>query len=94
MTEEAKRDWLAVAWDSLKHLSADDLARCARQARQTCDHPAKIVPAIIKAADELRPWEKFISRQPETRPERLIEPNYCTPEEAAEILREVGLKLR
>jgi hypothetical protein len=66
--------------------------RCARIARQTCDHPAKIVPAIIKAREELRPWEKYTRPEPETRPERLIEPSYVTPDEAAEILREVGLK--
>jgi hypothetical protein len=92
MTEESRREWLAVAWDTLRHIAPDDLARCARIARQTCDHPAKIVPAIIRAREELRPWEKYTRPEPETRPERLIEPSYVTPDEAAEILREVGLK--
>jgi len=90
MTEESRREWLAVAWDALKHIAPDDLAACAKKARQTCDHPAKIVPAIIKARDELRPWERFTrsSRQPPKQ----IEAQYVTPDEAAEILREVGLK--
>lgn len=92
MTEESRREWLAVAWDTLKHIQPDDLARCARKARETCDHPAKIVPTIIKAAEELRPWEKYITGEPETQPERLIEPEYVTPDEAAEILREFGIK--
>lgn len=92
MTEESRREWLAVAWDTLKHIAPDDLERCARIARQTCDHPAKIVPAIIKAREELRPWEHITKHSREYRPERLIEPQYVSPEEAAEILREVGLK--
>jgi hypothetical protein len=92
MTEDSRREWLAVAWDTLKDIDPDDLARAARMARQTCDHPAKIVPAIIKAVGEFRPWDKFLSREPETRPERLIAPQYVTPTEAAEILREVGLR--
>lgn len=89
MTEESRREWLTVAWDTLKHIPPADLARGARAARQTCDHPAKIVPAIVKAVAELRPWEKY--RSP-ADPVPQIEAKYVTPEEAAEILREVGLK--
>lgn len=91
MTEESRREWLAVAWDTLKHIEPRDLETCARKARQTCDHPSKIVPAIIKARDELRPWEK-IAMSAEPEPVALIEEQYVTPDEAAEILREVGLK--
>lgn len=52
MTEEARREWLAVAWETLKHLPADLLAAGCRKARQTADHPSKIVPAIIEATSE------------------------------------------
>jgi hypothetical protein len=55
MTGAAKRDWLAVAWETLKHIPPDILKNGARKARETCDHPAKIVPAIIAAtADSMR----------------------------------------
>lgn len=47
MTEEARADWLKVAWATLGHLPADLLARGCHVARQTCDHPSKIVPAIL-----------------------------------------------
>lgn len=53
MNEEAKRDWLAVAWETLKHLPPDMLARGCEVARETCDHPSKIVPAIIA---ETKDW--------------------------------------
>jgi hypothetical protein len=52
MTEEAKRDWLAVAWGTLKHLPSDLLSDGCRVARETCDHPSKIVPVIVEATSE------------------------------------------
>lgn len=53
MTEEARREWLAVAWATLKHLPADLLKIGAVKARETADHPAKIVPAIVRATSDL-----------------------------------------
>ena len=47
MTEEARGEWLAIAWQELKHLPADLLEIGCRHARRTCDHPSKIVPTII-----------------------------------------------
>jgi hypothetical protein len=47
MTEEAKRDWLAVAWGTVGHLPADLLKLGCEAARKTADHPSKIVPTII-----------------------------------------------
>ena len=92
MDENARREWLRVAWETLKHLPPDLLAKGCRAARLKCDHPAKIVPAII---EETREWmaTRRESARYEVIPEaRRIAPNYCTPAEAAEILREFGLK--
>jgi hypothetical protein len=92
MTEENRRDWLAVAWETLKHIPADILTIGTQAARQKCDHPAKIVPTIIA---ECAPWlRRHYERSERDKPLALAspEPNYCTPEEAAEILRSVGLK--
>jgi hypothetical protein len=94
MTEDSRREWLAVAWDTLRHIPPKDLASGARIARQTCDHPAKIVPAIIKAVEELRPWEKYTRSDPVYDRPQLESPDTirCTPEEARQILDEVGIK--
>jgi hypothetical protein len=91
MTEEAKRDWLAVAWGTLQHLPADVLKSGCRVARQTCDHPSKIVPAILDATkDQMRLRREAAS---DDLPRLAApEPNYCTPEEASQILRQYGLK--
>jgi hypothetical protein len=52
MTEEGRGEWLAVAWETLKHLPPDLLAMGCRKARETCDHPSKIVPAIVEATKD------------------------------------------
>jgi hypothetical protein len=91
MTEEARRDWLAVAWGTLKHLPSDLLTFGCQKARETCDHPAKIVPAIVEATRESMKFRKNVGQ--EAIPEaRRIEPKYVTPEEATAILKEFGLK--
>lgn len=58
MTEEARRDWLLAAWATLKHLPADLLADGCRAARETCDHPARIVPAILAETAQRMRWRR------------------------------------
>lgn len=95
MTEEARREWLSVAWQTLKYLPGDLLSDGCVEARKTADHPSKIVPAIVAATEESMEWRKRLGRETHyialPEPER-SEPNYCTPEEAAQILKEYGLK--
>lgn len=94
MTEEARREWLAVAWATLKHLPSDLLAAGSAEARKTCDHPSKIVPAIIGYAEERLEARKRIAREYGAPSPSLAPPatDYCTPEQAAEIMKEFGLK--
>jgi hypothetical protein len=90
MTEEARRDWLAVAWNTLKHLPPDVLTAGCQAARLSCDHPSKIVPAIIAATKQQMEWRRN-SSVPTDAP-RLAAPEICSPEAAKEILSEFGLK--
>lgn len=94
MTEEARREWLAVAWQTLNHLPSDLLSAGCLEARKTADHPSKIVPAIIAYAEPRLRDRKRIDREygPVTDAPRLAAPNYVTAAEAAEILKEFGLK--
>jgi hypothetical protein len=89
MDEEARRDWFAIAWDTLKDLPPDVLAIGARKARKICDHPSKIVPTIIAETEDIRRWRSMSQRE---EPLELPRPDYVKPDEAAEILREFGLK--
>jgi hypothetical protein len=52
MAEEARRDWLTVAWGTLGHLPADLLIEGCAHARKVADHPAKVVPAIISVTED------------------------------------------
>lgn len=91
MTEENRRDWLGVAWRTLEHLPSDLLAIGCAEARKSCDHPAKIVPTILAATERQMRWRRnAVNDTGEAK--RLPRPAYCTPAEAAQILKEYGLR--
>lgn len=90
MDEAARREWLAVAWDTVGHLPSDLLSIGCAHARKVADHPAKIVPAIISETASLLKLRRENARHvPEPPP--LLEARPCTPEEAEKILRDYNL---
>ena len=95
MTKEDRNEWLKVAWGTLRDLPPDILAAGCKVARETCDHPSKIVPAIMREAG---PWLEMRRRgaryveSPVTPTEwKLEKPDYITPEQMAEIRKEFGI---
>ncbi|MFC0204714.1 hypothetical protein [Novosphingobium soli] len=71
MTEKEAQDWLDAAYDALSHLPLYIFRDGVRSARLTCDHPAKVVPAVIAATRELMVWHN----RPKTPPVlRLVSP--------------------
>ena len=93
MTEEGRREWLAVAWQTVGYLPADLLRLGCRKAREKADHPSKIVPIIL--AETSYSLERRREHVQENTP-RLAgpKPQYCTPDQAKEILAEFGLASR
>lgn len=91
MTEEARGEWLRVAWETLKHLPADLLAIGCRRAREICDHPSKIVPAILAETRESMARRREERRDLSSDMLRLPPAETCTAEQAAAILAELGL---
>lgn len=90
MDEAARGEWIAAAWETLKHLPTDLLQTGCSVARQHCDHPAKIVPAILNATSAaLRRRREHAGDQPRIEGPK---PDYVTADQAADILREYGLK--
>jgi hypothetical protein len=87
-----RREWLAVAWATLKHLPADILAIGCKAARQTCDHPSKIVPTIIAETKEMMGWRRDAIHYSKIDRPQLAKPHFVTPIQASEILKEFGLK--
>jgi len=93
MSDQDRTEWLITAKATLNGVPADLLARGAAVARKYSDHPSKIIPAIIREIET--PWEnrKRAHRTPEEiAAETPRDPNYVSPEEAARILAEYGLK--
>jgi len=97
MTEEARSDWLRVAWMTLSHLPSDLLERGCKKAREKADHPSKIVPYILKEVEEDIVWRKRMAPPKVSTAPRIShqkeKPSYCTPEQAKAILDEVGFKM-
>ena len=98
MSEDDRNEWFKVAWGTLQGIPADLLARAASVARKTCDHPAKVVPAIMREAEA--EWmrrrglrSEVLAALAKMQDAPVPEEERCTPEEAAEIIRRVGLKL-
>jgi hypothetical protein len=80
-----------VAWATLRHLPADLLAIGCAEARETCDHPAKIVPAIVAGTKALIARRRAAQRGADPELPALEPPDRCTPEQARAILDEFGL---
>lgn len=91
MTEDQRVEWIEVARVTLGHLPADLLAMGCLEARKHADHPAKIVPTIIRATERLMEMRRESERYRTTPRERWIEPKYVEPSEAAKILEAHGL---
>lgn len=92
MDEAARAEWLAVAWATLSHLPADLLRVGCAKARQSADHPAKIVPIIT--AETLDDLERRRERPRIDYAPQIAAPEVerCTPEQAREIMAEFGLR--
>lgn len=46
MTQADREEWLAVAMPEVGHIPGSIFLDACAHARRTCDHPAKIIPAI------------------------------------------------
>lgn len=97
MTQDDRNEWLRAAWGTLQHMPPDLLEAGCEVARETCDHPSKIVPTIVRTTDAL--WRKRKDdrsrvlaalakmRDPDPEPE-----DRCTPEQAREVMARFGIQ--
>ena len=97
MTQDESRAWQAAAAEALRGIPVDLLELGCSVARRTCDHPSKIVPAIIKTVGKA--WDgrradlaklQRIAAAADT--ERPVPIDLCRPEEVAAILAEFGIR--
>ncbi|MEW4469022.1 hypothetical protein AB1K62_14440 [Parasphingorhabdus sp. JC815] len=52
MSRDERETWLLAALAEVCHIPAEPFFAASAKARTTCDHPAKIVPTIIRASQE------------------------------------------
>ncbi len=99
MSEDDQVAWLAAAVDTLAGIPADLLQAGCAIARLRADHPSKIMKLIV---DAVKPeWERRrhdlrrslrLLAASERIGEREPEQPKCTPEEAAAIMAEFGIR--
>ncbi|TCM21499.1 hypothetical protein EDF56_101163 [Novosphingobium sp. PhB165] len=67
MTSKEAEDWLDAAFDALAHLPLHIFRDGIRAARLTCDHPSKIVPAVVAATKDALAWHNRPKHPPVLR---------------------------
>lgn len=104
MGEGERKTWLAAAAVTLRELPEDLFRRGIDAARRSCDHPAKVVPAVLaEVRVELDRRKRALGRARylldlKNRPRRPWEPDdgpeeVCTPAQAAFIKAEIAVEL-
>lgn len=64
MSQDERTTWLLAALAEVSAIPAEPFFAASAKARTTCDHPAKIVPAIIRASQE---WADSLIRVEKTK---------------------------
>lgn len=97
MNPDDRTEWLKAARMTVGHLPADLLTAACRHVRETCDHPAKIVPAIIAFAEaeyaERERALRIANAQASRRPAE-PEPPAWNPDECREMAEKVEALIR
>lgn len=51
MSSDERGTWLATAWAEIQHMPAAALLIACSEARKTVEHPAKLIPTIIRQSE-------------------------------------------
>ncbi len=87
LTAEDRKEWLAVAMQTLSGIPADLLAQGCAEARKRCRFPSEIVPTIMATIE--RRWKWRIDDERRANAPRLVappEPEYVDPAEVRALL--------
>jgi hypothetical protein len=88
LTADDRKEWLAVAMQTLSGIPEDLLARGCAEARKRCRFPSEIVPTIIASIE--KQWQWRLADEREARlalmpPEP--EPEYVDPKLVSELIK-------
>lgn len=95
MSDADRAEWVRVARAALADLPLDLLREGCASARLEADHPAKIVPAIMRTVTAAMKSRRVMAEGRVPRSHRLAEPvpDQVTPEAARAILEAHGLPI-
>lgn len=68
LTADDRKEWIAVAMQTLSGIPADLLAEGCAEARRRCRFPSEIVPTIMEAIGKRWEWRKDAARRPAPLP--------------------------
>jgi hypothetical protein len=89
LTAEDRKEWLAVAMQTLSGIPADLLERGCEKARRKCRFPSEIVPVIMETIGKQWEWRKQDARQT-ALPAPEPSPEYVGVEEVRKLLKRLG----
>jgi hypothetical protein len=91
LSADDRKEWLAVAMQTLSGIPADLLERGCQEARRRCRFPSEIVPTIIQTIERQWQWRLADQRNAMLRlvpPEP--EPEYVDPKQVRELIKNIG----
>ena len=68
LTADDRKEWIAVAMQTLSGIPADLLAEGCAEARRRCRFPSEIVPMILDTVGKRWEWRKEAARRPAPLP--------------------------
>lgn len=92
LTAEDRKEWLAIAMQTLSGIPADLLSRGCEAARLKCRFPSEIVPTIMETIGKQWEWRKQDARHsgPDYQPQ-IEAPKECVdPKLIRDLIRSIG----
>lgn len=90
LSAEDRKEWLAVAMQTLSGIPADLLARGCNEARKRCRFPSEIVPTIIQTVERQWHWRLADVRDEQIKALPQPEPEYVSAEEIRKLIKSIG----
>lgn len=95
LTSDDRKEWLAVAMQTLSGIPADVLERGCQEARKRCRFPSEIVPTIIETIERQWQWRLDDARREMVRlsppPPPEPEPEYVDPKLVRELIKSIPI---
>jgi hypothetical protein len=93
LSADDRKEWLAVAMQTLSGIPADLLEIGCYEARRRCRFPSEIVPTILEVVGRRWQWRKDDARLEYARlnpPPPEPKPEYVDPAEVRKLIRSIG----